>query len=125
MAVHDEYNDSFLLPSMGDYYFDALDHVYYKTMEDAIHEIVSTGNRKDILKKAGLKTAFKYYQENPPDIGYDERYESYTFGVIYRIRQSRTIILVMLGLSMEILSFSLLAQLRFHQTMKNSRSLLR
>ena len=81
MAVRDEYNDSFLLPSMGDYYFDALDHVYYKVMEDAIHEIVSTGNRKDKLKKAGLKTAFKYYQENPPDIGYDERYESYTLGV--------------------------------------------
>lgn len=81
MAVRDEYNDSFLLPSMGDYYFDALDHVYYKVMEDAIHEMVSTGNRKDKLKKAGLKTAFKYYQENPPDIGYDERYESYTFGV--------------------------------------------
>ena len=55
MAVRDEYNDSFLLTSMGDYYFDALDHVYYKVMEDAIHEMVSTGNRKDKLKKAGLK----------------------------------------------------------------------
>lgn len=81
MAVRDDYNDAFLLPSMGDYYFDCLDHVYYKVMEDAIHKMVSTGDRTEKLKKAGLATAFKYYQENPPDIGYDDRYESYTFGV--------------------------------------------
>lgn len=50
-------------------------------MEEEIHKMVSTGDRTEKLKKAGLATAFKYYQENPPDIGYDDRYESYTFGV--------------------------------------------
>lgn len=81
MSVRDDYNDAFLLPSMGDYYLDSLDHVYYKTMEEGIHKIISTGDRIEKVKAAGLKTAFKYYQENPPDIGYDQRYESYTFGV--------------------------------------------
>lgn len=80
MSVKDTLNDQFLLPSMGDYYFDCLDHKWYGKLDEDLDNMldVKRGNRFSGMTN---DVATKYYQCDPPDIGYNSKYMSYTIGV--------------------------------------------
>lgn len=74
MSELDALNPMFGLPDMGDYYYDAPDQqILWEAMDDMLNPV-----RR---KKSLSPSISKFYLEDPPAIGYNDKTKSYTFGV--------------------------------------------
>lgn len=73
MATADIKNSNYLLPDMGDYYFDSIDHKLYATIADSLSQDSNKG-------KSGPALA-KFYTEDPMDLGYNPQYKTYSIEV--------------------------------------------
>lgn len=72
--IQDALNPFFGLPDMGDYYYDAPDQeVFYAEMGETVNSL-----RRD---KANSARAFRYYQETPPQAGYDTEKKTFTYDI--------------------------------------------
>ena len=75
MAVKDILNPKMLLPDMGDYYLECLDHEFYRSVAEKLHK--DTANSK---KHSPVALA-SFYTETPPNLGYDEQYKTYSIDI--------------------------------------------
>lgn len=74
MSEIDALNPMFGLPDMGDYYYDAPDQeIIWGAMDDMLNPVRRS--------KALSPSISKFYLEDPPAIGYNDKTKSYTFGV--------------------------------------------
>ena len=72
--IADTLNPNFGLPDMGDYYYDAPDQQrFYKQMDNHINSLRRS--------KANSASAYKFYQEDPPEPGYHDDTKTYVFEI--------------------------------------------
>ena len=72
--IADTLNPNFGLPDMGDYYYDAPDQQrFYKQMDNHINSLRRS--------KANSASAYKFYQENPPEPGYHDDTKTFVFEI--------------------------------------------
>ncbi len=73
MSVRDALNNYFMLPDMGDFYYDYPDQEYYMDTMDRVLNPLTPHNPI---------TAYRFYQEDPPmNVGYDPEHMVYMFNV--------------------------------------------